>query len=158
MKRRTNGNKAPRWGRAWPWLTVLAVYAVISWFSTQPGDVSDAQTMLVQDLMGNQSEWFAIIVRKLAHVSLFLFQGAACCFAWLRHDAGKSPLHGRYRRAVWRSIALCALLGGLDEFHQLFVAGRAALVSDMLLDTLGAALGALCLAGLARRLERRKAA
>jgi len=42
-------------------------------------------------------------------------------------------------------VLLCAALGALDELHQYFVPGRSALVTDVLLDTASAALGALCM-------------
>jgi VanZ family protein len=39
------------------------------------------------------------------------------------------------------SFAFCSLHGGLDEWHQSFVAGRVSDVTDWLADTLGAMLG-----------------
>ena len=150
-----------RWGWRfiWPWLLVLAVYAVIFWFSAQPGEISDAQSAAIKGMLGGyEAEWLEVFVRKFAHVSLFFVLGALAGFAWLRHG-GDEP--SRYRRAVLYAVALCAALAASDEFHQFFVPGRAALVSDVMLDTASSALGALCLAGLAwlraRKNRRRNA-
>ncbi|MCL2544279.1 MAG: VanZ family protein [Clostridia bacterium] len=144
----------PGWRAVWPWLAVLAVYTVIAWFSAQPGEVSDAQSALITDMLGFQAEWFTTLVRKFAHVSLFLGLGAAAGFASLRSDGAGAPR--RFRRAVLRAVMLCAALAALDEFHQLFVPGRTGSVSDVALDTVSAALGALCSVGVARMWARRK--
>lgn len=143
MARKASGKRGWAWGRVWPWLTVLAVYAVIYWFSAQPGEISDAQSLRVENLLGHSADWFSVLVRKSAHVALYLVLGAAACFAWLRE--GEMPRRRRF--AVLRAAALCALLAGLDELHQDFVAERAALMSDVLLDTASSALAALGVAG-----------
>ena len=87
-------------------------------------------------------------------------KGAAAGLASLRYDClgGRDGEPKRFRRAVARAVILCAALAASDEFHQLFVPGRAALISDVILDTAGAALGALGsmgLAGLWARKSRR---
>ena len=143
---RSAKRKLPAWRVVWPWLIVLAMYAVIAWFSAQPGDVSDAQSGAITGRLPFQGNWVAVLVRKLAHVALFFPLGAAAGFAWLR-SGDRGPK--RHRRAVLRAVALCALLAASDELHQLFVPDRAALVSDVLLDTVSAALGALCAVGAA---------
>jgi VanZ family protein len=66
-------------------------------------------------------------------------------------------------RLVWAAVALLAVAGyaSLDEFHQRFVPGRTAAVSDVVLDTTGGAFAQLA-AGLvllvAAARERRKTA
>jgi len=135
--------KLLRWRILWPWLAVLAIYAVISWFSAQPGDISATQSGTVTGLMGYQVEWFEILMRKLAHVMLFFILGAAVAFAWHRRCIGNRDHAKKNCPAALPVVVLCALLAALDEFHQYFVPERAALVSDVLLDTLGAAFGAM---------------
>ena len=135
------------WRFLWPWLPVLAVYAVICWFSAQPGEVSDPQSGMVRELISAQWEWVEVLVRKLAHVALFFGLGAAAAFAWLKCG-------GSSRKALLRSVVLCAVLAALDELHQYFVPERAALLTDVLLDTAGAALGALCAVGLSKTLVK----
>jgi VanZ family protein len=52
------------------------------------------------------------------------------------------------------------ILGGLyaasDEFHQLFVDGRAGMLSDVLLDTCGVAVGSLVLTFLLCAFKKRR--
>ena len=124
----------------WNWLPTLAIYAAICWFSAQPSEISDTQSAAVADLIGIQAEWITNFVRKLAHVLLYVALGASAGFAWLRRDPSEPK---RFGRVMPRATALCAALAALDELHQLFVPGRAALISDVLLDTASAALGAL---------------
>ena len=40
------------------------------------------------------------------------------------------------------SVGICALYAFTDEFHQLFVPGRAGMIRDVFIDTTGAVLGA----------------
>ncbi|MEO6221963.1 MAG: VanZ family protein [Vicinamibacterales bacterium] len=51
------------------------------------------------------------------------------------------------------AVGLAVLLGVGDEFHQSFIPGRTATVSDVVADAVGAALGA-CVAGLAVAMRR----
>ena len=139
--------KAGAWRKVLSWLPALAIYAVICWFSAQPSEISNTQSAAVTDWIGFP-EWATTLVRKLAHVSLFSFLGAATGFAWYRCDRDEPKRSGRI---VLRAAALCAALAALDEFHQYFVPGRAALIGDVLLDTASAALGALCVAKIAQK-------
>ncbi len=59
--------------------------------------------------------------------------------------------HMPLRRAVALGIACASLYGATDEFHQLFVADRTCDPVDWLVDTCGAALGALLAAAVLRR-------
>jgi VanZ family protein len=138
--------KTRAWHSVWPWLPALAVYAVICWFSAQPSDISDTQSAAVTHWFGSGAEWMTYFVRKAAHVLLYAVLGAAAGFAWLRRDAHEPK---RFGPMALRAVLLCAALAALDEFHQYFVPGRAALVADVLLDTASAALGALCVAKIA---------
>jgi len=140
-------SKFLQWRFVWPWLLVLAVFGVISWFSAQPGEISDIHTEMAKELLGAQAGWVDPFVRKFAHVGLFFALGAASAFAWLRW--GKP-----FRKVLLYTVVLCGILGGLDEFHQLFVPERAGLLSDVLLDTVGATLGALCVTGLSKTLAK----
>ncbi len=149
-----NGRSRWRWQRLWPWLIVLAVYGVIFWFSSQPGTVSDSQTERVQSLVGMQSDWAAILVRKMAHVVLFCTLGASACFAWFWTNRNAY----RLRRALLYAAVLCLALAGLDELHQLFISERSAELADVALDTASAALGAWGMTGciwLQRQWKRR---
>jgi glycopeptide antibiotics resistance protein len=62
--------------------------------------------------------------------------------------------HGARARQVWGAISLCAGLSLAIELAQLGIPGRATDVDDLLFNTLGAALGAVCLVAVQRRLAR----
>ena len=49
----------------------------------------------------------------------------------------------RLRKNSLYTILVCFLYAGTDEFHQLFIQGRAGRFSDVLIDTVGAAVGIL---------------
>ena len=89
-------------------------------------------------------------VRKLAHFTEYLVLGILAVNA-LRLHIGSS---GRYfeDEAITPSRnfcipalswAFCILYAASDEFHQLFVPGRAGLVTDVCIDSAGALLGIL---------------
>ncbi len=83
---------------------------------------------------------YDLLVKKSGHFFIYALLG----LAYLRGLAGG-------RRPRWRdvaaSVALAALYGASDEFHQGFVPGRGARLLDVLIDTTGAGVGlGLCLA------------
>lgn len=76
------------------------------------------------------------LIRKSAHMTEFAIL-AILIFIWL----GRWQM-SRMRRACG-AMALSSLYACSDEFHQLFVEGRAGLVSDVLVDSAGAVIGVL---------------
>lgn len=74
------------------------------------------------------------IVRKGAHMTEYAIL-AALLYVWL----------GRWRQQRVRRYGLAVMLAAVyacsDEIHQLFVEGRAGMVSDVLIDSAGAVLG-----------------
>jgi VanZ family protein len=54
------------------------------------------------------------------------------------------------------SVAISAVYAATDEFHQTFVPGRAGMMKDVLLDTMGAATGALLFLLFLGVLEKRR--
>ena len=91
---------------------------VIFWFSAQPKAALDlAQSTLLS---------------KLAHVIEYAVQG------WLIQWARG----GRTRpRAGWLSWLIAVLYAATDELHQSFTPGRTPLVTDVIIDSFGAAFG-----------------
>ena len=73
-------------------------------------------------------------VRKGAHMTEYAIL-AILFYAWL----GRWQLSRR--RMICTAVFLTILYACSDEFHQLFVAGRAGRVSDVLVDSAGAVLG-----------------
>lgn len=78
--------------------------------------------------------WIERAVRKGAHMTEFAIL-AVLLYLWI----GRWQI-ARLRR-YWIAAGLTILYACSDEFHQLFVAGRAGLISDVLVDSAGAVLG-----------------
>jgi uncharacterized membrane protein len=106
------------------------------------------------------SYWAEIIhtpIRKLAHMTEYaLLSWSFLLPAFFQNRAvqeeeiqspDKNGKKARTKKALWklclRSILFSMLYASTDEFHQLFVEGRGASVRDVMIDTLGAALGML---------------
>ena len=112
------------------WLPVFAWAAVIFAFSSIPS------------LSSGLGTW-DLILRKIAHLSEYAILGALLL------------------RAIQRP-AVAILAGGLyavtDEIHQHFVRGRHAAWYDVVIDTIGVAIGVLAWTRLGRRRDRDRAA
>jgi VanZ family protein len=82
-------------------------------------------------------------VRKCAHLTEYAL------LAWLLWRAIRKPKRYDPRPWSWRegivAVLIVALYAATDEFHQSFVPGRTPLVSDVLIDTIGAVFGMLLL-------------
>lgn len=74
------------------------------------------------------------IIRKGAHMTEFAIL-AILLYVWL--GRWQIPQMKRY----WTASILAGFYACTDEFHQLFVPGRAGLVSDVLIDSAGAVVG-----------------
>ncbi|MDE6882382.1 MAG: VanZ family protein [Lachnospiraceae bacterium] len=132
---------------------ILAVLwmAVIFGFSAQPKEESGMVSEEVSERLLNVTGWFFHLnideervheaaraleryVRKGAHMTEFAVL-AVLLYLWI----------GRWRMSRLRqygiAVMLAILYAGSDEFHQLFVEGRAGLVSDVVVDGTGAVLG-----------------
>ncbi len=132
---------------------ILAVLwmAVIFAFSAQPKEESSRVSEEVSESLLNVTGWLFRLnideervyeiaralerfVRKGAHMTEFAIL-AVLLYLWI----------GRWRMPRLRqyviAVMLALLYAGSDEFHQLFVEGRAGLLSDVLVDGTGAAVG-----------------
>ena len=58
------------------------------------------------------------------------------------------PEKNRKRRALFSAWLTASAYAATDEFHQLFVPGRSGQISDVILDSAGAALGVLLMTGI----------
>lgn len=79
-------------------------------------------------------------------VHLVMYAG----LAWLVARAIPAAVRGL--RTYLLLLIAVSVFGAVDEWHQMFIPGRSASVSDWLADTTGAAIGALAV--LARRREQ----
>lgn len=115
------------------------------YFSNQNGDTSHG---LSYDIVLHILKWLSIdpnetitamdlcdfVVRKIAHFTEYTVLGIGLC--------------GLMRVLVKRywgitAIVLGAVLASLDEFHQLFIPGRSAMVSDVVIDICGVVVGSI---------------
>lgn len=126
----------------------LGLAVSIFWFSAQPAGISTnmsdgvSRTLLklgswLNLNQGPQEEYYEIMeqmsmpVRKAAHVTefaVFYFSLLFACYHW--------DLRGK--KLLWTALALTVFYACTDEFHQLFVPGRAGQIRDVLIDSSGA--------------------
>ncbi|MFA6228028.1 MAG: VanZ family protein [Patescibacteria group bacterium] len=101
------------------WLSVAAWLAFIFSLSAQPSfpvnfTVNEYQT-----------------ISSLAHIALYVI------LAFLVAEAAAASGVSR-RQTLIAALAVCAIYGALDEWHQSFVLGREASLNDWLLDAIAA--------------------
>ena len=130
------------------WIPALFVAAAIFWFSSKPAvestEMSDSVSRLIL-LIGTKlgffrgnpaqyAELMSVPVRKTAHITEYLVFSCPVRFG----------LHFTYRtsnvkRRLLTALAIVFLYACTDEFHQLFVPGRAGRFTDVLIDCFGCA-------------------
>lgn len=150
---RTNGQiRGSRAGLKRKILTaaVLIWMCLIFWFSAQPADESGKMSLSVGKIVGElfvpayddwtEEEQTAFAekidhpVRKSAHAAEY------ACFAVLLMAMYQSyGLTGA--RRIGASFLSAAVYAATDEFHQKFVPGRACRITDVMIDSAGAAAG-----------------
>lgn len=131
------------------WLPAACIAAAIFWFSAKPAaestEMSDTVSRLILILgtklgffHGNPAQYADLIelmsfpVRKAAHMTEYLVFYCTVRFG----------LHFMYRtsnvkRRLLTALAIVFLYACTDEFHQLFVPGRAGRFTDVLIDCFG---------------------
>lgn len=128
------------------WCISIAIMAVIFVFSAQSRADSADLSMNVRGLFSKVLHFFGLeayaesellhrFVRKCAHAFLYCSLGisvaaSAKCSDWKKYG-------------LWAGV-ICFFYAVSDELHQAFVPGRGPLVSDVVLDTVAAAVG-ICL-------------
>lgn len=113
------------------WILVALCMAIIFAFSAQSGDASQTVSDDFTTFLGLPLSVVSFI-RKTAH--FFEFAGLAVLIynALYQSSGSAKPLI---------SFILTAVYAATDEFHQLFVEGRACRVFDLFVDSCGAATG-----------------
>ena len=120
------------------------MYMIFS-FSAQTADESGQLSMLVSEkvvlLLGkltsgnlDTADEIHFLIRKMAHFSEYLLLGLTLSL----------PLYVYRLRGFWLVLAaglFCAGFAGLDEYHQMFVAGRSPALRDVAIDTAGSITG-----------------
>lgn len=136
------------------WTLTFLWLCVIFYFSSLPSDESDEQTSFAINILnglfnidfsqGETIEKFGILqsidffVRKTAHLTEFAVLGALS-FLSFRELSCKFERKRLFQMSS--SLIFCLLYAASDEFHQLFVSGRSAMVRDVLIDFCGSVIG-----------------
>lgn len=119
----------------WAWAPAIAFALLIVVMSSIPSSELGARVIWSYD--------------KLIHAAVYAVLAALLCRALLIGVRHGSPVSGA---AV--AVALAALFGASDEWHQSFTPGRDASAADLVADVVGAMLGAALTAVLYRRRAR----
>ena len=141
------------------WIALLCSMGIIFYFSSQEATASDKTSSgfieiiikffdfndRISDIqIAKINENFSTLVRKTAHFSIYLVLSFIA-----------SLLLCEYKITGFRQVLYAVVFSFLyacsDEFHQFFVEGRSAQLSDILLDTCGAIFGALFVLLIKRR-------
>ncbi len=122
--------------------------AVIFLLSHQPAAESNELSKGVTEIIvetiekivpdsGIETVEFNNYVRKYAHFFAYLILGVLLMNAFSRRQ------NSRLLADIKASLLVCVIYAVSDEIHQMFVPGRGAMVTDVLIDTAGAMLGIL---------------
>ncbi len=137
-----------------PWAAVILWMALIFLFSAQVAEQSDQlSTGITEKIvkavekvfpgLGLITESMNHVLRKNAHFLVYLVLGAltvnALCSSGVRGFKG-----------IAAALIVCVLYAVSDEIHQLFVPGRSGQLTDVLIDSAGAAVGSFAV-GIVRR-------
>ena len=128
-------------------LNMLWICMIFS-FSLQPAEISSDTSMgfvksvigfflpgvteYIENMSQEQLDVFHFLVRKCAHFTEYLILGIinfATATVW------------NIKKCVRTTILFCAGIACVDEMIQLFVAGRAGRIQDVILDGVGATVG-----------------
>jgi VanZ family protein len=130
-----------------PWIAVILWMAIIFILSSQPAvESSKLSTGLtnngikvIEQVKPDAKFNFIVferIIRKNAHFFVYLVLSIL-----IMNALKKSGVRGY--RCVIGTLLICILYAASDELHQVFVAGRRAQVSDVIIDSAGSTLGIL---------------
>lgn len=142
-------NKKLKLARAIMLCITLAIMAAIFLFSAQPGQGSYALSQQVTEKVESTAahrlipKWFSsqnanANIRKWAHVYIYCALGVSTAVtAHLFGSAGKAGGAKQLVQEALISAVICTAYAGTDEFHQLFIPGRAGMIRDVGVDALG---------------------
>jgi VanZ family protein len=146
---------------------VILLYIQIFWFSNLPVEISQQQSLTLTEIVVNflertlsidlpfndsytQIMQLDLLVRKTAHFLEYALLAVllySIALVWEKKGLG----------AVLLVLALAVLLAVADEWHQTYVPGRSGLVSDVIIDSVGAICGMAALFLAKRRFVSRQA-
>lgn len=152
-KERENGMSQKKFVKYLAWIPSILFMIAIFYFSAQPAEESS-------ELSGSVIYQLLSLTEKIPGISFTASQRIAWC-EMLQTPVRKAAHMSEYAvlallfylpLALWMkeksaakqrffSVALAMAYAATDEFHQLFVPGRAGMVTDVLIDGTGAVLG-----------------
>lgn len=129
---------------AFPWLMVVAIMALIFYFSSQVADQSnELSTGITEKISEVLTKSFSFtdisvktmnhFVRKGAHFTIYAALGFMLAYALV-----VSEMKLRWAWVIGTVYAMT------DELHQMFVPGRGPMLRDVFLDSLGVLFGIGC--------------
>jgi VanZ family protein len=126
------------------WMGVMFYFSTKTWGGAATKSWLDQLLTLylppVRELMtASDVGQLNFIVRKLAHFTEYAVLTTLGYWGWVK-GIGRSP-----QQSLQITLLVSILFALTDEFHQRFVPGRTSLVTDVLIDCLGASLAALAL-------------
>lgn len=87
------------------------------------------------------------VIRKLAHFTMYALMGI---FAYLLVKTEEST----NIKAFLIACLICIIYASIDEIHQLFVVGRSARITDVMIDTLGSFFGMIVFSTIERVIKK----
>jgi hypothetical protein len=119
-------------------LIMIVIFAFSSQDATQSGELSNGVLAWIEEtFLGGQaadsSGIGSFLVRKAAHLSIYLCLGASCALTVREFRPKDHPF-------LWAWL-IAAAYAATDEFHQYFVPGRSCEFRDVCIDALGALVG-----------------
>lgn len=125
------------------WVLLISWLLIIFLFSSQTGsessNVSNGVLKILESIthIPLTSDVASFVIRKLAHFTEYAILGVLC--ANLLNAYQKLTI----KNLIWIFL-FCVLYASSDEFHQMFVGGRAPRIFDVVIDSCGSAVGILC--------------
>ncbi|MGN0666425.1 MAG: VanZ family protein [Huintestinicola sp.] len=127
-------------------IPAILVMTAIFYFSSQSGPESTKLSDSVISAFTEKKDapsmdmWqtLNVIIRKSAHFIEYMALGAALAFGFRFSYAGASKI-----KYIMLSTLVSAVYAVSDEIHQYFVPGRACMLTDVGIDTIGSLSGAL---------------
>ncbi len=137
------------------WWSISALLALLIFiFSSQPGHesseissglLSDILALIMPNASTEQFEFFHTLLRKASHFSVYLFLGIAIRNLVKCYQVAKPLTY---------TLLFCIAYAASDEFHQIFVPGRSAQLTDVGIDFAGSLVGVFILYGVEKLFRR----
>ena len=142
-------------------ILLLGTFYIIFGFSGQDGEESSGLSRKVTEFitdnifqLSNESKIQYInqleyIIRKLAHFSIYTVVGILLMGFVSTYEMEKI-------KKIYISIVVGIIYATSDEIHQVFIPGRAAKLTDVIIDTMGVVLGIIIVLIFMKLVSKRK--